>query len=183
MPCSSVPPSSTTAREVPVGTSGTSTVSSSVIRTANRSMWSGRRVTGWTWTLWIEDRLGLLAVDREVDEGVRAGLAAQQVEVVGVDGDARRVEAVTEDDRREAAARRSAATFLPTMSRGSAASVGRRDGRGGGLSGVWRPQASLGRRESGNARTGGRPRRLRTSPRRPAHRPAIVMSVLRSRLP
>ena len=48
--CTSVPPDST-AGAAPVPTSWTSTVSSSVIRTANRSTWSGRRVTGWTWML------------------------------------------------------------------------------------------------------------------------------------
>ena len=49
-------PGASTAGDSPVATSGTSTVSSSVIRTRNRSTWSVRRLTGWTWTL--ETRTG-----------------------------------------------------------------------------------------------------------------------------
>ncbi len=59
-----------------------------------------------------EDRLGLLAVDRQVDEGVLAGLAAQQLELVGVDGDARRIEAVAEDDAGQAAVAAEAGDLL-----------------------------------------------------------------------
>ena len=69
-----------------------------------------------------EDRAGLLAVDRQVDQGVLADVAAQQVELVGVDGDVLGIDPVAEDDGRQAARRGgSAATFLPVTSRGSAA--------------------------------------------------------------
>ena len=77
---------------------GTSTVSSSVIRTANRSTWSGRRWTGWTWMPCTSTGRGLLAVDREVDEGGRAGAPAEQLELVGVDGDGLAGRAVAVDD-------------------------------------------------------------------------------------
>ena len=105
MPCRSVPPSVSTADESPIGTSGTSTVSSSVILTRKRSTWSGRRVTGWTWTPWIEDRLRLLAVDRQVDEGVRADSPAEQLEVVGIDAHGRRIERRDRRPRRAAGRR------------------------------------------------------------------------------
>ena len=86
----SVPPWSSTAGDMPVATSGTSTVSSSVIRTRNRSTWSGPAVDRVDLDRWNEDRLGLLAVDRQVDERVRAGVAAELLELVGVDRDAGR---------------------------------------------------------------------------------------------
>ena len=50
-----------------------------------------------------EDRLGLLAVDRQVDQGVRAGVLAQQVELVGVDGHVARGLAVAVHDGRQPA--------------------------------------------------------------------------------
>ena len=83
-------PGWSTAGDSPVATSGTSTVSSSVMRTRKRSTWRVRRLTGWTWTADDEHRLRLLAVDRQVDQGVRAGVAAELLELVGVDRDAGR---------------------------------------------------------------------------------------------
>ena len=73
-----------------------------------------RRLTGWTWTAWTRTGLGLLAVDRQVDERVRAGVAAEQLELVGVDRDAGRSR--RRGRRRRPAgvpARRRRATFLP----------------------------------------------------------------------
>ena len=82
--CSRVPPFSSTAGATPVKTIGTSTVSSSVIRTASRSTWRTRWWTGSRWIAWIRTGAGLVAVDRYVDQGVRAGPAVERLEVVGV---------------------------------------------------------------------------------------------------
>ena len=78
-----------------------------------------------------EDRLGLLAVDRHVDQGVRPGMAAELLELVGVDRD--RLSRRRRGRRRTAGrrpSRRSRATFLPVTSR-------------------WQRQASGGRWTSG----------------------------------
>ena len=50
-----------------------------------------------------QDRARLVAIDGKVDEGVLAGLPAQELELVGVDRHARRIETVAEDDRGQAA--------------------------------------------------------------------------------
>ena len=52
-----------------------------------------------------EDRAGLLAVDRQVDQRVRADVAAEQLELVGVHRDVLGSIAVAEDDGRQAARR------------------------------------------------------------------------------
>ena len=75
-----------------------------------------------------EDRAGLLAVDRQVDQGVLADVAAEQVELVGVDGDALGLDAVAEDDGRQATvATEQRRPSCRSTSRGSAARVGRVD--------------------------------------------------------
>jgi hypothetical protein len=48
-----------------------------------------------------EDRVWLLAIDRQVDEGVGPRLAPEELEVVGIDRDRRRGNAIAVDDRRE----------------------------------------------------------------------------------
>src|SRR4051812_42484258 len=50
-----------------------------------------------------EHRLRLLAVDRQVDKSVLTRVSAKLLEVVGVDRDARGIDAVAVDDGREAA--------------------------------------------------------------------------------
>ena len=87
---------------MPWPTSWTSTVSSSVIRTANRSTWSGRRLTGCTWIARHEHRARRAAGDLEVDEGRRAGVPAEELELVGVEGDGLGLGAVAEDDAGQA---------------------------------------------------------------------------------
>ena len=49
-----------------------------------------------------EDRAGLVAVDRQVDQGVRADVPAELLELVGVDRHALGRLAVAEDDGRQA---------------------------------------------------------------------------------
>src|SRR3954447_26378563 len=51
-----------------------------------------------------EDRSGLLAMDRQVDQCVLTGLAPEQLELVGVDRDVLGIEAAAEDDGGEPAA-------------------------------------------------------------------------------
>ena len=66
-----------------------------------------------------QDRLGLLAVDRQVDDRVGADAATQQLEVMGVDRERRRRDAVAVDDGGELAAafqRSMAAWHLAIMS-------------------------------------------------------------------
>ena len=50
-----------------------------------------------------QHRLGLRPVDGQVDQRVRAGMPAQLLELVGIDRDAVRGDAVAVDDRRQAA--------------------------------------------------------------------------------
>ncbi len=50
-----------------------------------------------------EDGPWLVAIDREVHEGIRAGLPAKELELVGVHRDVRGLESVTEHDRGELA--------------------------------------------------------------------------------
>ena len=120
--------SSTAGDDSPVATSGTSTVSSSVMRTRNRSTWRVRRLTGWTWTAVTSTGLRLLAVDGQVDQRVRAGVAAELLELVRVDRDAGRIDAVAVDDGREAAGAAEAGDLLA----GDVAMLGGQRRAGGG---------------------------------------------------
>ncbi len=78
-----------------------------------------------------EDRLGLLAVDRQVHQGVGARVAAEELEVVGVDREVARVDAVTVDHRGQAPGLAEAADGLA----GDVAMLGgqRRAGSGHGM--------------------------------------------------
>ncbi len=60
-----------------------------------------------------EDRLRLGTVDREVDEGVGADATAQDAELVGVERDGGRFDAVAEDDGGEAPFAAKAGVGLP----------------------------------------------------------------------
>ena len=93
-----MPPCSVTAGDSPIATSGTSTVSSSVIRTRNRSTWSVPAVDRVDLDRRDEHRTRLAAVDRQVDQGVRAGVPAELLELVRVDRHAGGVDAVAVDD-------------------------------------------------------------------------------------
>src|SRR4029078_5178067 len=59
-----------------------------------------------------EDRPRLLAVDREVDQGVGSQMAAKLLEVVAVEGDVRGIDAVAIDDGRDLAGTAEAGDLL-----------------------------------------------------------------------
>ena len=84
-----------------------------------------------------EDRARLVAIDREVDQGVRAGVAAELLELVRVDRDARGVDAVAVDDGRQAAGGAEAGDLLA----GDVAMFGGQRRAGGGH--VGEPQIGL----------------------------------------
>src|SRR3954464_5540294 len=77
-----------------------------------------------------EDRTGLLAVDGQVDQRVLAGLAPEELELMGVDRDVFGIEAAAEDDGRKPAASAKDGDLLAEL----LARLGReaQAGRGGG---------------------------------------------------
>ena len=69
-------------------------------------------MTGWTWTAVDQDRLGLVAIDRQVDQGVWSGVPAQLLEFVRVDRDVGRLDPMTVDDGRQASGAAQAGDLL-----------------------------------------------------------------------
>ena len=100
-----------------------------------------------------EHGLGLLAVDGQVDEGVGPAMAAELLEVVAVDADARRLQAATEHDRRQATVATQRGDLLADEFARLGGEGGTR-GRGGGHGscGTSDVGASRSRRRRGRAR-------------------------------
>ena len=66
---------------------GTSTVISSVIRTRNKSTWSVRRLTGWTWISWTRTGRAFLPSIERSTRAFGSEMAAELLEVVAVERD------------------------------------------------------------------------------------------------
>ena len=137
-----------------------------------------------------QDRPGLLAIDRQVDQGVLSGLAAQELEVMKIDGDAGRLDAMAEDDAGLARAAERGDLLADDVARlGRERGTGRRGGghvsvepqvwgvasratlKGGRESSMSRRSSPLGRQTrlrqpSSQASTSGQPALLERDPRR-----------------